>query len=146
MKRAVVLTLLGFVVSFPAHSQTANATEQEILKLEQTLIDADHRHERATLERLLADDFLALNSNGTMENKAEAIAWSVSADNKWTDAKLSNLRVRIYGDAAVVTGNLMLTGSAKGYVSGPRLITDVWVRRDGRWQAVSEHVSLVVKQ
>ena len=146
MKRAVVLTLLGFVLSFPARSQTANATEQEILKLERTLIDADHKHDRATFERLLADDFLALNSNGTMESKAEAIAWSMSVDNTFTDATLSNLRVRIYGDAAVVTGNLILAGSAKGYVAGPRLITDVWVRRNGRWQAVSEHVSLVVKQ
>jgi hypothetical protein len=89
--------------------------EQEILKLEQTSNDASLKKDRAALEQLLADDYMSLNSNGTLTNKAEEIAESMGAN--WTDAKPSNLKVRVYGNTAVVTGNLMLTGSAKGYVA-----------------------------
>jgi len=75
-----------------------------------------------------------------MTNKPEEIA--LSADANWTAAKLSNPKVRIDGNTAVVTGTLTITGSAKAYVAGPRLVTAVWVRRNGRWQTVSEHASL----
>jgi hypothetical protein len=117
--------------------------EQEILMLEQTSNDATLKKDRAALEQLLADDYVSLNSNGTLTNKTEDITESMGAN--WTDAKMSNLKVRVYGNTAVVTGNLMLTGSAKGYVAGPRLRTDIWVRRNGRWQEVASHTSLVVK-
>ena len=46
-------------------------------------------------------------------------------------------------DPAVVTGISTLTGSAKGYVSGPRRFTEVWVKRNGRWQMVGGQSTLV---
>ena len=118
--------------------------EQEIIKLEETANNASLKKDRATLEQLLADDLISLNSNGTMTNKAEEIALTEQA-NFWTDAKLSNVKIRVYGNTAVLTGTLTLTGTLKGYVAGPRLITAVWVRRNGRWQTVSEHASLTAK-
>ncbi len=118
--------------------------DQDVLKLEQTLNSAYLKKDRATFEELLADDFTSLNSNGTTTNKAQEIAESMDA--KWTESKISNLKVRIYGNAAIVTADLTLTGSAKGYVAGPRLRTDIWVRRNGRWQDAVSHTSLVVKR
>jgi hypothetical protein len=117
--------------------------EQEILKMEETANSASLKKDRVALEQLLADDLISLNSNGTATSKAEEIA--LAEESKWTDAKLTNPKVRIYGNTAVLTGTLTLTGSLKGYVAGPRLITMVWVRRNGRWQTVSEHASLTTK-
>jgi uncharacterized protein (TIGR02246 family) len=117
---------------------------QEVLKLSQTLNDAYVTKDRATLERLLAEDYAYIHSNGTLTtNKAEQIAELMSADLKWTAQKLENMRVRMYGDTAVVTATQTMTGSAKQYVSGPRRMTEIWVRRSGRWQTIGGQNTLV---
>src|SRR5438046_2245976 len=100
MKRAVVLTLLGVFVAVPTRGQTTNATEQEVLKAYHTLDDASIKKDRATMERMMADDYLYIHSNGTVTSKTEEITEATSADIKWTASKLDNLKVRIYGDAA----------------------------------------------
>lgn len=143
MKRLLVPILLGLLIVFPGAAQTPSATDREVLKLDQTLMDAFLKKDRATFEPLLAGDYVYIHSNGTMTNRTEEIAQTMSADVKWTASKLSNLKVRIYGDAAVVTGVLTHTGSAKGYVGGARLITHLWVKRNGRWQNVGGQSTVV---
>jgi ketosteroid isomerase-like protein len=144
MKRVIALTLLGVLVAVPTHAQTRNAKEQEVLKASQTSNDASLiKKDRATMERLYADDYTYIHSNGTVANKTQDIAASMSPDQAWTAHKSDDMRVRIYRDVAVVTGISTLTGSAKGYVSGPRRFTEVWVRRNGRWQLVNGQSTLV---
>ncbi len=144
MKRFIALTLLGVLVAVPTHAQTRNAKEQEVLKASQLANDASLiKKDRATMERLYADDYTYTHSNGTVANKAQDIAASLSSDQAWTAHKSDDLKVRVYRDVAVVTGISTLSGSAKGYASGPRRFTEVWVRRNGRWQMVSGQSTLV---
>ena len=143
MKQVLIFTLFVVLFAFPVRAQTPSSAEQEVLRLEQTLDQAFLKKDRATFERMLADDYVYVHSNGTMTNKAQEIAEAMSADIKWTASKLDNLKVRIYGDVAVVTGEQTLTGSAKGYISGLRRITDLWVRRNGRWQTVGGQTTVV---
>ncbi len=144
MKRVIALTLLGVLVAVPTHAQTRNAKEREVLKASQVVNDASLiKKDRATMERLYADDYTYIHSNGTVANKTQDIAASMSPDQAWTAHKSDDMRVRIYRDVAVVTGISTLTGSAKGYVSGPRRFTEVWVRRNGRWQLVNGQSTLV---
>jgi ketosteroid isomerase-like protein len=79
-------------------------------------------------------------------NKADEIADTLSGDSKWTASTFADMKVRIYGDVAIVTGVQTLQGTAKGYVSGPRRITDVFVRRDGRWQMVGGQTTVVPRK
>jgi len=134
MKRTFVVALLGLLASSRAWAQATSATEQEIIKLEQAVTDAQFKKDRAALERLLADDYLYTHSNGSVLNKAQEITESMSSEVRWTDSKLADLKVRIFGDAAVLTGRQTIQGTAKGYVPGPRRITDMFVKRSGRWQ------------
>jgi len=143
MKGLLVTILLGLLVVSPGGAQTPNATQREVLKVDQTLLDALLQKDRATFEPLLADDYVYIHSNGTVTNRTQEIAQTMSADVEWTASKLSNLRVRIYGDVAVVTGTLTHTGSAKGYVGGARLITHLWAKRNGRWQNVGGQSTIV---
>jgi ketosteroid isomerase-like protein len=101
------------------------------------------KKDRATMERLYAEDYMYTHSNGTVLNKAQEIAESMSPDQAWTAHKSDDLKVRIYGNVAIVTGLSTLTGSSKAYVSGPRRFTEVWVRRNGRWQMVGGQSTLV---
>lgn len=144
MKRNIALTLLGVLVAVPTYAQKANAQEQEVLKASQVVNEASLiKKDRATMERLYADDYMYIHSNGTVANKTQDIAESLSPDQAWTAHKSDDLKVRTYGDVAVVTGLSTLTGSAKGYVSGARRFTEVWVRRNGGWQMVGGQSTLV---
>jgi hypothetical protein len=143
MWRAVFLSAAALLAAIPAYSQTPNANEQAVLKAYRALDQAQFKKDRGTLERLMADDYSYTHSNGTVNDKAADIKETMSEDIKWTDTKSDDLKVRRYGNVAVVTGQVTLTGSAKNYVPGPRRFTEIWVNRDGHWQNVGGQTTLV---
>jgi ketosteroid isomerase-like protein len=63
----------------------------------------------------------------------------------FTPPEFQDVRVLVYGDAALMTSRTILHTSFDGRNwSGEYFLTDVWVRRDGRWQLVRRHSSGVV--
>ena len=118
MKRTLAVALLGLLGSSGTWAQATSATEQEIVKLEQTVTDAQFKKDRAALERLLADDYLYTHSNGSVLNKAQEIAESMSSDVQWTDSKFADLKVRIFSDVAVLTGRQTIQARPKGMSPG----------------------------
>jgi ketosteroid isomerase-like protein len=144
MNRTVMAALLGALLASPAYAQKKGAAEEEVVKAYREL---DHvetiTKDRATMERLMATDYLYTHSNGTVANKTQDIAENMSSTQKWTASKQEELKVRFYGDVAVITGIQTLTGSAKGYVAGPRRFTDIWVKRAGHWQNVGGQSTLI---
>ncbi len=78
MKRTL-LVAVGLLASGRALAQ-AGAVEQDIIKLEQAATDAQFKKDRPALERLLADDYLYTHSNGSVLNKTQEIAESMSSD------------------------------------------------------------------
>src|SRR5947199_6615754 len=104
MKRTLAVALLGLLASSRGWAQATSATEQEIIKLEQTVTDAQFKKDRAALERPLADDSPYTHSNGSVLTKAQEIAESMSGDAQWTDSKFADLKGRVFGDVAGWTG------------------------------------------
>jgi ketosteroid isomerase-like protein len=140
MKRIGIL-LLASLISFPAYAQTPSAAEQDVLKAFHALDDATRKKDRPTMERIMADDYLYSHSTGKAYNKAQEIAESMSST--WTGSTFADMKVRIYGDVAVVTGIQTLAGTMKGYTSGARRITDLWVKRGGGWQSIGGQSTIV---
>jgi hypothetical protein len=141
MTRAVLFGVLAVLVAAPAYSQSP-AAEQAVLKVYRALSQAQFKKDRATMERLMADDYSYTHSNGAVNDKSADIKETMSDDIKWTDTKSDDLKVRTYGNVAVVTGQETLTGSSKNYHPGPRRFTEIWVKRDGRWQSVGGQTTL----
>jgi ketosteroid isomerase-like protein len=141
--RAVLLGAAALLAAAPAYSQTPNANEQAVLKAYRALDQAQFKKDRATMERLMADDYVYTHSNGAVNDKAADIKETMSDDIKWTDTKSDDLKVRTYGNVAVVTGQVTLTGSAKNYVPGPRRFTEIWIKREGRWKSIGGQTTLV---
>jgi ketosteroid isomerase-like protein len=147
MKCIIALSLLGVFVALPAYAQKASTTEQQVLKATQQLNEASLiKKDRATMERFYGNDYVYNHSNGTVTNKAQEIAEYMSSDLKWTAQTTADLKVRVYHDMAIVTGVTTLTGSAKGYASGARRFTEIWVRRNGRWQTIGGQSTIVPAQ
>src|SRR5215813_9656862 len=97
------------------------------------------------LERIYADEYSYTHTNGSAANKAQEPSDVMSPDLKWTSSTLTDVRVRVYGDAAIITGIDTLQGTAKGYVPGPRRFTDLWVNRNGAWQQLGGQSTIVTK-
>jgi hypothetical protein len=144
MKAVLMLSALALLLANPAAAQNA-AAEKEVAQLFNTLNDANIKKDRPTIERLTADDFIYIHSNGSVTNRVQEIAEAMSAATGWTGSKIDDLRVRVYGEVAIVTGLNTLTGATKGYVSGGRRFTDVWVRRNGQWKTVGGQSTVVQK-
>ena len=97
-------------------------------------------------ERYLADTYVFTGPDGTVENKAQAIADLKSGDLKLQSASLDGAKVQVYGDTAVVTYSSNDKGTYKGKdITGKTRWTDVFVNHNGRWQVVASHGSMVPK-
>jgi ketosteroid isomerase-like protein len=117
--------------------------EQELVKLENEWARAWQLPDQEALEALLADDFTLTTerSKGEIANKRQYIDATLKLV-RGESYSFARLSVRIYGDTAVVNAWLQQTATFAGRDwSGDFLLTDVWAKRDGRWQAVARHSS-----
>jgi ketosteroid isomerase-like protein len=125
-------------------SATAQSVEQQLKKLEIQWADAGVKKDLAAIDRLLADDFITTDPEGEVFSKAEEIAFLKSGEDVVSSAALSDIKVRVYGDAAVVTYLYKAKETFKGRdISGTQRWTDTWVKRGGSWECVASHGSKV---
>jgi hypothetical protein len=143
MTRSRVLAFLVSLIGTPGQAQLGANAEQELATLRIQLTEALLKKDRAFLEMSFADEFYCIHSNGVAMNKAEQIGAAMSSDRAWTATKTDELRIRVYGDLAVVTGRITYEGTAQGFTPGPRRFTDIFVHRAGRWQMIGCHATLV---
>ena len=139
----VVLTLLnpGPTPGRPARSSA------DVIASERAWSKAFIRHDRQALSQLLADDFVGIDGRGVVSDKTAELeeAKPPSAGTSGpvlVGEQLSDIRVRLYGDMAILTA----TNTAQFSDSTIRYRrTTVWVWRGGRWQCVSFHGSRILE-
>ena len=116
-----------------AHAQSDSAAQQAVRSMEQRWLGAEDDPD--TLETILADDFIHVLPAGFV-TKREQIAYLRSHPLQGPGARrFADLRVRIFGSSGVATG-IVVASSADGRTRRTAF-TDVFARRNGRWQAVS---------
>ena len=124
--------------------QTPNGmnTEQAIRQQDEQRIHAQIAADVIALRRIYADDFLGIGPTGVVRNKAQVIADFTSHELRYQSITTADVRVRIYGNAAVETGRSTMIGIDKGKdVPRDNRFTRVWVLKKGRWQLVANHYS-----
>lgn len=106
----------------------------------QALMHAD----TTVLSRLVADECAEVSRFGTLRTKADNIREIGSGALKLTPVKYDSVRVRIYGDVAVLRGIADIAGSLRGFpFSGKLSYTRIFVRPDGCWQAVAMQHTMI---
>ena len=151
MKRISVVLGLTIILALSALGQTMekpakqnSKSEQEVLKLSKEYDEATRRGDSSVLERLLADEYLYISSNGSVFNKADAVNFAKSGEAKLEFGQSDDVRARGFGDTVVVTGRWTARGTNKGKsFSDVDRYTSVYVKRNSRWQIVSDHVSSI---
>jgi len=146
MKRSFVFGLFVIAIGSLALAQTTANVEQEIRQIEEQLRVAAIKSDVAVLERLLADDYTNINPNGLVRTRTEVIADVKSGAAKTTALELSNIKVRVYGDAAVLTCDATVKSQLRGQdTSGQLRRMRIFARRQGRWQAVALQQTRIAK-
>lgn len=131
-------------VSATAAAQSARSTREVLIELERGWNDAVYRQDADFVEGLLADEFVGTYDDGSRGDKARELALIAAFNQQVISAVQDDFRVAIYGDTAVVWFTLHVVGIRQGQEAELTLsYTDVWVRRDGRWQCVSTHSTRV---
>ena len=137
---AMSLLVLGLHVSHLAAQEGAGAwaVEDSVRAVEANRAQALLRADTTALARMVADEFVEISRLGQLRTKADNIRDIASGALRLTSVKYDSLTVRIYGEVAVLTGIADNTGTFRGIpFAGKIRYTRVFLRRDGRWQAVA---------
>jgi len=139
------LLVLAFAVfaAGPSFSQTAkDADIQQLQRLEQVWNQAHVNGDADALDKLWADDLEVDVPRMAVMSKTDALSFARSGRMKFLHYETSDLRIRVYGEAAVVSGRMQRTRSMNGKdISDDWRFTKVYVKQAQQWRVVSFHAS-----
>jgi ketosteroid isomerase-like protein len=117
----------------------SDASDLDVLtKLNDDYIQSVQHSNVKRFDEILSDDFLCSNPDGTLIDR-KAFLQQTARPVTIRDLKAHDVNVRLMGDFAIIHARTSYT-TGDGAESGGRY-TDVWARRDGKWLAVSAHVT-----
>jgi ketosteroid isomerase-like protein len=144
--RIIVCVLLGIAGVGPAASAANRQDDQKTL----ATLDADYQkaveqNDTKTMARILADDFILVEGDGTVSTKADLLKDAASGETKYEHQVDSERTIRVWGDTAVVTAKLW----AKGLEDGKQVdyymwFSDTYIRKPAGWSYVFGQASLAL--
>ncbi len=128
-------------------SGSSAGDEEAIVALEREWLDALEKSDVAALDRILADDFVEVGPGGESQDKATSLAETRKGDMAFESIEMIDSKTRVFGNTALLIGTGAVKASYKGEdMSGTYRWTDAFVKRNGRWVAVSGHVTRVMEE
>ena len=112
--------------------------EKQIVELERARLKAMIDADSEALNSILSDDLTYIHTTTREDSKKSLIGSLVSGRLSYESMDTEDVKIRIYGDAAVVTGSAAIKVSSGGrLLEFSILFTDVYAKQDGRWQMVA---------
>jgi len=118
-------------------SASQSSAERYIAESESQWAAAVASGDTAVIERILADDFVGVDTDGSHYNKAKAVADTRESPKEFLSNHLNQVQIRFYGDTAVAQGNESWGRRSETPKRGRFVWTDTWIRRNGKWQIVA---------
>ena len=135
---AVVVLMIGLQSQQPHDTPDV----RELVRLESVWNEAHEKGDASVLEKLWADDLEVTVPKMPVMSKSDVLGFARSGRMKFQRYQTSGLKVRVYGDAAVVSGRLQRTRTLNDKtVNDDWRFTKFYIRREGRWQVVAFHAS-----
>ncbi len=126
------------------HRSSLSKVEATLMNLEREWAGAVKRRDIEKIDRLQAKEYLFTDPAGQTWTKTRALDSIKAGDLQIDSFELTDVQVKIYGGTAVVTFAITWNGTFRDNdISGPQRMTDVFVKRDGRWQCVASQATRV---
>ena len=136
------LALVVLMIGLQSQPQPDTSEVKELMRLESVWNEAHEKGDASALEKLWADDLEVTVPRMPVMSKSEVLGFARSGRMKFQRYQTSDLKVRVYGDAAVVSGRLQRTRTlGEKAVNDDWRFTKLYIRREGRWQVVAFHAS-----
>lgn len=154
---SVALMVVGLIVGIMLANRNAATTSQaapeqraaeakpetvltELKDVEGKITEANIKGDKTTLDRMLADEYIAIAADGKSYNKAQTLATTETADSV-TSWSIDGAKLLSYGkDSATLTG--IITFRTSDMVERQQF-TDSFIKRDGRWQAFASQSTVL---
>jgi ketosteroid isomerase-like protein len=148
MKHQALALGLLLAASVPAYGQTPEKkpapsakpadASAELMKLEHDMLAALLKKDAAAFGKHFADDAVLTTPDGAVQTKAQLMGDVKSGALVLEASTISDMKVKVHGDAAVVSYITTDKGKYKGQdISGRFRWTDVFVRQGGAWRLVA---------
>jgi len=121
----------------PADTMAANDL-QTLEQLNRDYISSVQSSDVRRFDEILAEDFLCSNPDGSLVDRAGFLV-QTARPVTISNLEARDVKIRIMGDVAIIHARTTYTMPDGRAASGR--YTDVWSRRNGRWLAVSAHVT-----
>jgi hypothetical protein len=135
----LALSLVPITNSLFAQTKgSKDSAEQILIQMELEWSQADVKKDAVALNRILAEDWMGIDFKGTVMTKADVLRDLHSDATATESTEVREMKVRIFGNTGLVTGTEIEKSQYQGKdSSGAYIWTDVFVLRNGRWQAVA---------
>ena len=121
--------------------------EHRLLELDNEWNESYPRRDVSALDRIIAEDWVCIDGAGLVITKKQLLERVQSSTAFFDPYKFDEIQLRMFKDAAIVTGRLSGTRRKDdGAFYLEQRYTRVYVRRDDRWQAVSTQVTVVKEE
>jgi len=128
----VVAMLAGLTATWAQTGAKADAVAA-VTKLENDGVKADLANDKAFYEKVLADDWTGGDSGGIWFTKADMLKMMADAEhNKTNSEKITELKVRVYGNTASQPTRTLTTRCSKGEHRARTVISNRYLRQDGQ--------------
>ena len=142
---ALALCLLASS-AFDARAQE-ESDAAKVRALEVKLMESYKQRQIELFASMLDDDFVITIEDGSTYGKTGYVSFTAKPSVQIEVAEMSDLKVRMHGNTAVLTGAYHERGQNKGDVYDYRdRFTDVWMKSDGKWRLIASHYSIPAKQ
>jgi ketosteroid isomerase-like protein len=126
-------------------ANSVSDSEENLRKLEDEWLSCYISGDKATYNRIVADDFTGTDESAVFRSKSQDRAVLPSAPVTVGTAINEDVQVRLYGQTAVITGRIVTKAKVgdqeiAGFTSR---FTDTWIKRQDRWLVVARHYSRV---
>ena len=133
----------GFLAALSVANASPESDQKDVAKLDTKYQAAVKANDAAAMDQILANDFILVEGDGAVSNKADLLKEAKSRRINYAHQENLEQTVRVYGDTAVVTAKLWGKGTDAGKPFDWTLwYSDTYVRRAGGWRYVFGQASL----
>jgi ketosteroid isomerase-like protein len=117
---------------------------QELIRLEEAWNQAMIQNDTEAIRPFMADDWTIIGPEGTQSDKSTFLGLVKSGALTHDVMDCDDIKVRIYGDTAVLTARAVSGGKYQGHAfRSTERVSDVFVRQQGKWRCVLTHLSRI---
>ena len=118
--------------------------ERELTALMREIDRAHQTSDVAMFDSLWADDYVLTDYRGAVKERAQALAEWKAGEHRYSSYVSDDIRVRVYGEAAVVTARVKRSSLTDPNNVGEFRHTRVFVRLRGRWRLLATQVTPII--